>query len=337
MTDNFKKNIIYFFVGFSVLLMISNVIINLIMVEKKKEVQNEMTAEAIEKKFQNCLNSFGIEESWQNVKIINNKNFDSLKKVYHIQIPTDLNIPQFLKELEYELKNEPVEIISEERKDNGISAVKIHSNDFLKFQAYLNYDKDISREKFKFAFLVDDFYNLSISDMDDLLEIQLMFAVSIIPSEVNFELLKSVNKFKKENYLIINDEVSDSKYELETSTSKTRLKSSIISIVTDFNNSIFFMIDKASELYSSTAYNFIRDELLKRKIRLHSYENFIDLRNKETNDLLSLFKFYCEDNSKNKNIFLIDFNGIKTLKEEIKLYQKKGNKLVNPSELIFNE
>lgn len=315
--------------------MITNIIIDFVNTDEEKEVKNEITTKAIEDKFAVCINEFGIQNEWITSKIIDNKSLDSLDKVFFVKIPTDLSIPSFLKEVESKFLFQPVEIISEERKDNGNSTLKIYSNNNLKLQVYLNYDKDISREKFRFAFLVNDFNELSSEESKKILESQFKLAVGIIPSENSFLKLDDIKSLKKENYLIINDDVSDSKYELDPSLSKVRLKSSIISIVEDFGSSIFYMIDKSSELYTSTAYNFIRDELLKRKIRLHSYDNFIDLRGKEKNDLISLFKFYCEDNTHNKKVFIIDFNGLDILTNSIKAFLKKGDKLVNPSELIF--
>jgi len=337
MTDIFKKKIIYFFIGFSILLMITNVIIDFVNTAEAEEKKYEIQSAKIDEKFSETLNEFGLENEWISVKKINNKSFDSLKKVFYIKVPTDLNIPLFLKELESKFTELPVNIISEERKDNGNSTIRISSNEHLKFQAYLNYDNSITREKFKFALLIDNFHDLSSAEIDQLFQNQFSFGVGLIPSDLGLELIQKINQFKKENYFIINDEVSDSKYELDPSLSKTRLKSSIISIVSDYSSSIFCMIDKSSELYSSTSYNFIRDELLKRKIRLHSYENFIDLRNKEGNDLKSLFKFYCEDQESKVKIFLVNYNGLKELLDLIKEFQKKGNKLVNPSELIFPE
>lgn len=337
MTDNFKKKLIYFFIGFSVFLMIANIVVDFFQNEEESLKTHEVSSKLLEEEFNNIIDEFGIDNSWIKVKNINNKNLDSLKKVYYVQIPTDLNIPIFIKEFQKNLLKQPVEVVGEERKDNGNSVIKISSNNHLKFQAYLNYDKSLSREKFQFAFLVNDFQDLSSSERKNILGNDLKMAVGLIPSESAFLQLEEVSKNKKENYLIIDDEISDSKYELDISFSKERLKSSIISIVTDFKNSIFFMIDKESELYKSTAYNFIKDEFLKRKIKLYSYENFIDLRGKEKTDLISLFKFYCDDSSKKKNIFLIDFNGINILSEAIMHYQKKGNRLINPSELLFSE
>lgn len=337
MTDIFKKKIIYFFIGFSILLMVTNVIIDFVNTVEEEEKKYEISIDKIDEQFSETLSDFGIANDWISVKKINNKSYDSLKKVFYLKIPTDLSIPIFLKELESKFIGQPVSIISEERKDNGNSTIRISSNDHLKFQAFLNYDNSITRENFKFAFLVDDFQDLSSTKMDQLFQNQFNFGVGLIPSNVSIELIKKISQFKKENYFIINDEVSDSKYELDPSLSKTRLKSSIISIVSDYSSSIFCMIDKSSELYSSTSYNFIRDELLKRKIRLHSYENFIDLRSKEGNDLKSLFKFYCEDKETKTKIFLVNFNGLNELHSLIKQFQKKGNKLINPSELIFSE
>ena len=63
MTDIFKKKIIYFFIGFSILLMITNVIIDFVNTAEAEEKKYEIQIVKIEEKFSETLNEFGFENN----------------------------------------------------------------------------------------------------------------------------------------------------------------------------------------------------------------------------------------------------------------------------------
>src|SRR3989339_866827 len=127
-----QKKIINILIGASIILLLSNVVLDFFDKKNNKTNSGEITVAKIDSIFFSVLNKFALKEEWIKKKNIKNKKTDSLQYVFDIKIPQDIPIASLLKEMNYGFGEQPVEITSEEKINFGKTVLKITSNEHLK-------------------------------------------------------------------------------------------------------------------------------------------------------------------------------------------------------------
>ncbi|MGK9369837.1 hypothetical protein ACSSWA_13125 [Melioribacter sp. Ez-97] len=319
----------YYLIGIAVSLLIINLSVDLL--SNKQEngedgVIGEFSVWEIDSVFSEILDSHGIEKNWVSKKKIRVDGEDSVHYKIIVRLPADLPIPLILKDLEYAIENDITSFVSEEKKIFGETELRVYSNEKLKLLADIIPDAKLKREHNNLAFI---FYDTEPdnSDFTEILNMPYRFALGFIPSEDSKSAADSINKYDKDYVVILNDDIS-SDYKIKTLSHKKVIDNAINKIVSDFPNALFYLIDEKSELYNSPVYNYVEERFKKRGAELKRISDFILLDDEDKNELLSRFKYYCEDKTGNKTkIFLITPENFKIIKTEFDNYRKKGYKI----------
>ena len=162
------------------------------------------------------------------------------------------------------------------------------------------------REYSQLAFIVTDADDLNDEEFTKLMRISYPFALLLLPEEKTFNLLPKIYEFRKEVFLLLNDDVDEKKYSLDPDYEKLRLKTSVLAVKSDFPNIINYLVDTESDLYTSTSYNYVRDEFKKRDVKIAEYKKIINLDRDSENEIISLIQFYVESGkSQEAKTFLI--------------------------------
>lgn len=326
-----KKKFTKYLLAFAIFLLIFNVLIDLF---KKSNKHNndarELSCQQIDSIFLSVLNEFGIEHEWISTAKIKVPYEDSISKKFLVKIPLDLPIPLIIKDFHKIIENDITSFVSEEKKIFGATELRIYTNEYLKLQALLIPDSQAVRNRNDLSFVITNAFDLGESDFNNFLSIPYNFSALLVPSEELIIKSDSIKKYSKEYIVMLNDELTDSRFKLDPSSHKELLRNSVKNIITFFNSAKLFVIDESSKLYNSTVYNFIRDEFKKRKIILIPSSKFIHLDTDEDTELISRFKFHCENrNGHKQKIFFISFENFQKIKNEFNRFRKKGNKIVS--------
>ncbi len=172
-----------------------------------------------------------------------------------------------------------------------------------------------------------------------LLEIPEPFSPLLIPSTENLSICKFILDKQKTYSLLLNDNIPELKYKLKVGYSKKRLKGSLLSIINDFSSATYFFIDDRSDLFNSSVFSYLKDELVKRKIKIVKLSYLEKLDFSETDLLISSFDTFMKKTTEGeRTTFLINgADKFRNLLPEIKRFRKVGYKIVHPSETKLEE
>ena len=208
------------------------------------------------------LRSFGLLDDW-----IKETKSSKVDYTYKVKIPKDLSIPVILAGINSNFWESGVTINSVEKIFSGRTILEIKLEDEIKLRADFDYDRNIFRSAGTAAFILENF---ELSSFEDslLLEIPEPFSPLLIPSTENLILSKFIIDKQKNYSLLLNDDIPELKYKLKDSYSQNRLKGSLLSIINDFSSATYFFIDDQSGLFNSSVFSYMKDELIKRKIKI---------------------------------------------------------------------
>jgi hypothetical protein len=324
-----QKKIIYFLIVVAFLLIILNLYVESNSSVNEVPIKQEVFTSQIDSLFISTLFKNGIIEEWVEAKSISNKRHDSLRHVFYVDVPEDLQIVSILSDVTKSFNKLPVEIISEERINYSKSALKIYSNNVLKFEAFLTPNPNIEREFAEISFLADA-TQLTVKEVKDLTQkITIPFTLLITPSE---EINKSLsdNELNINSYSVhISDLIEEKQFKLSPESSRELLASTINNLISSFSNAKFFLIDKESDIYNSVAYSYVREKLAESNKVFIEKSRYIDLTDKTFNQIVSIFEFHCENGkSKQRRVLLLNLEDLIKLKPEIFKQRKTGNKFV---------
>jgi len=326
-----KKTITKYLLLIAIFLLFLNVVIDLVKKPQQEKTNNsykELTVAKIDSVFLSVLYEYGIEPQWVSVKKIKVPYEDSISKQINVVLPADLPIPLIIKDVHNIIENDITGFVSEEKKQYGTTEIRIYSNELLKLKALLVPGKEIVRDRNRLAFIISDALELGQSDFSEFLSIPYILATIAVPNESTVIKVDSLRKYYKEYIVLLSNDINDKKFRLDARDQKALLRNSISNISRDFNNAKMFCVDENSRLYNSTVYNFVRDEFLKRKIVLRKQTEFLSLAGNEQ-EILSKFKFYCEDETGLKEkTFLLDYTTFKLIRNDLERYRKKGSRIV---------
>jgi hypothetical protein len=323
-----KKSVLQILFGAALILLIPNLVLNIIdnedkLISKKSKLSNA----EIDSLFRFSLKSFGLLDDW-----IKESKSSKADYSYKVKIPKDLSIPVILAEINSNFWESGVTINSVEKIFSGRTIIEIKLEDEIKLRADFDYDQNIFRSAGTAAFILENF---ELSSFEDslLLEIPEPFSPLLIPSTENLILSKFIIDKQKTYSLLLNDDIPELKYKLKDSYSQNRLKGSLLSIINDFSSATYFFIDDQSDLFNSSAFSYLKDELVKRKIKIVKLSYLQKLNFSEMNVLISSFDTFMKNTEEGESItFLISADNFRNLLPEIKSYRKVGYKFVHPSE-----
>jgi hypothetical protein len=332
----FKKRILIYLIACTILLLILNTVIEFFNrpIKAGNEFSKELTTYQIDSVFIDVLDKYGIESRWITTKSIKVTDEDSLKKQLIVKLPADLPIPLIIRDFHKIIENDITGFVSNEKKMFGNTEIRVYTNEQLKLQALLVSDPLTIRERNKLTFVFSDANYLSQSEFNQFLGLPYYLSMTIVPSDAAVLKADSLKKYSKEYLILLNDEMTDKNYKLETGDQKALLKNSLNNIAVNFPNAKKFLIDEGSRLFNSVIYNFIRDEFNKKKIDLIPLSEFILLEASNENELISKFKFHCMDGSGSKQkTFLLTFENFVKIRGELELFKKKGHTVIPISQI----
>ena len=327
-----KKSVLIILFGTALVLLIINLTLNII--DKNNTISNktELSDVEIDSLFRLSLHSFGLLDDW-----IGESKSSKVENSYKVKIPEDLSIPVILTEINSNFWESDVTINSVEKKFSGRTILEIKLEDEIILRADFDYDNNIFRSAGTAAFILENF---ELSSFEDslLLEIPEPFSPLLIPSKKNLRLSKFITNKQKSYSLLLNDNIPELKYKLKDSYSQNRLKGSLRSIINDFSSATYFFIDERSDLFNSSVFSYLKDELAKRKIKIIKLSNLRKLNFSEMDVLISSFDTFMKNTEEGESItFLISADHFRNLLPEIKSYRKVGYKIVHPSETKSEE
>ena len=327
-----KKRIITYLFVIAILALAANVIIVKIFGSKVYAKESGLSAADINKEFINDLYNFGLKSEW--IKIIKNKNAKDIYS-YRVQLPKDLSIPVVLSEIYASFYSSDIKINSMEKTIGGKTTVEIYQQNNLRLTSEFNYGNDIRRDAGDLGIIVFGLEQLNSNNIDAMIGFPLTFITVLVPSKSAVKLIPNLTDNRKEYAILINDNISDLDYKLSKDFSIYRLKLIVRSIVADFPNAVFFLIDDQSKLYSSPAGKIIEDEFTKRNIKLLTQSSIPEILNGSSSGIKEIFRNKVEKvhlgSSKLISIRADDFTA---LKPEIFSLIKVGYKFISPSLVI---
>jgi len=328
-----KKSVLLILFGAALFLLILNLVLNIIENENKPiSNKTELSSTEIDSLFRLSLHSFGLLDDW-----IKESKSPKADNSYKVKIPKDLSIPVILTEINSNFWESGVTINSAEKIFSGRTILEIKLEDEIKLRADFDYDQNIFRSAGTAAFILENFELSSIAD-SLLLIIPEPFSPLLIPSMENLILSKFIVDKQKTYSLLLNDDIPELKYKLKDSYSQNRLKGSLLSIINDFSSATYFFIDDQSDLFNSSVFSYMKDELAKRKIKIVKLSHLKKLNFSEMNVLISSFDTFMKNVKEEESItFLISTDNFRNLLPEIKRYRKVGYKFVHPSETKLEE
>ena len=328
-----KKSAISILFGAALVLLIANLVLNIINNENNSiSNKTELSSVEIDSLFRLSLHSLGLLDDW-----IKERKRSKVDYSYKVKIPKDLSIPVILAEIKSNFWESGVTINSVEKTFSGRTMLELKLENEVKLRADFDYDKNIFRSAGTAAFILENF---ELSSFEDslLLEIPEPFSPLLIPSTENLILSKFIIDIQKTYSLLLNDDIPELKYKLKDSYSQNRLKGSLLSIINDFSSATYFFIDDQSDLFNSSVFSYLKDELGKRKIKVVTLSYLQKLDFSETDLLISSFDTFMKNTEEGESItFLISADNFKNLLPVIKRFRKVGYKVLHPSETIPEE
>ncbi len=325
-----KKSVLLILFGAALVLLIANLVLNIIENENNSIYnKTELSSSEIDSLFRFSMHSLGLLDDW-----IKESRSSTVGNSYKVKIPSDLSIPVILAEINSKFWESDVTINSVEKIFSGRTILELKLENEVKLRADFDYDKNILRSAGTAAFILENF---ELSSFEDslLLEIPEPFSPLFVPSKENLLLSKFIFDKQKTYSLLLNDDIPELKYKLKDGYSKNRLKGPLLSIINDFSSATYFFIDDQSDLFNSLIFSYLRDELVKRKIKIVKLSYLEKLDFSETDLLISSFDTFMKNTEEGESItFLISADNFRNLLPEIKSYRKVGYKIVHPSETI---
>jgi hypothetical protein len=257
---NSKKLLVILF-SVSLLLLLSHLVLSFVSPDTNLHKLTSLSDNEIDKIFKASVNSFAIKDEW--IKLIkDNPPIPS----YRIKVPSDLPIAQSLGELSKQYEGYNLTVSAEEKKIHGRTLMQVSSGSDIKLKADFRYDKDIKRTFSKSALFI---YGRESKEAE---YDSLMFTTNrdisslLIPSKSNAAYSTWLRESGFDYAVLLNNEINDLEFRMRKDYSEIRLKLIVQNIVMSFTHSLFYVINKNSDIYSSPNYLVIKKNL-KRKIR----------------------------------------------------------------------
>lgn len=291
----------------------------------------QINADEINTRFLLALKNLGIKDNWILTETGKKKKpHDSLKYNYKIGVAPDLPITVILNELNKNLDSDLLTVSSKEEGINGKTKFLVNSGKALKLSAEFNYDTLLVREKKRGGIILTNAGRLTEVDLLKLLRTPEQFAILLTPAKTVTNLIKKIKDNKKEYVLYLDDNITDLEYKLRSGFPKERTREVLSNLAGKFRDASFIMVDEESDLYNSSIYNFIYDEIMRRKIMLIKKEDSHLLAGGR-DEIISDFTTGMHTETDVPKLFLTDAENYFIIQPEVAKMRKIGYKFLNPS------
>ena len=286
----------------------------------------------LSKRFRNILTEFGIEDKLiKETKSVDKRSSHEISN-FKVQVPKDLSIPEILQELYQSFRKDSLTI-------NSVEKIKRRKINFLLkrgasnlLQAEFDYSKNYSRNRGFIAFILYDVDPGNQSTIQ-LIESPTKLNFLIRPDTKQIQNLEFISKNSQQYSVLIDDDISEQKYQLGSSFSEQRIVTVVKTLVTDYQKAVCFIVDNNSDFYKSTNYEILKREFTKRNIKLFRTSDFVNLNFDET--ILTTFDEKIESLGTGESlIFLLSEESYLSLNPEINRYKKKGYRVITSSLIL---
>jgi len=283
--------------------------------------------------FDSVMEMYGINKEWITKRKNLVKGNDTIDFHYYVKIPKDIPTAMLQYDISRLINDSGIDVISEEKGINGDVSLKILRDKKLELFCKFEMFKELSREKIPVGFILYGAIDLSKDEMEFLYRSPHAFTIAVPASKEGKDFKDSVTVKGKKFALVIDDEI-DTPYELKSIFSNSVLNAKVMSLIFDFGSADLTIVDRQSEFVKSPFFNMISSAMEKRGKQYFSLSRFINLREKESSDLISLFQFHINSgNHPAGAVFMINAQDFSTLGEKITGFRKKGHKIILPSEI----
>jgi hypothetical protein len=246
-----RTSIISILLIITIILLGGNIIIEKYFEHLKKISAKGLPAELINKRFLTALTNYNIDSSWISEKDLSKDKKDSLKYNYSVKIPADLPPSLLIKEIINQFDTNEVNIFAADEKSESSVVLKIFSAGYLKLTSDIKNNNSIQRQADSLAFMITGIEDLNSENFNNILMMPEQFACVISPSKHAVEISKMLIDEQKQTAVLLNDDITELEFKLNSSYSKNRIKNSLKSISGTFNKASFYVIDKNSDIYNS--------------------------------------------------------------------------------------
>ena len=329
----FRKNLLLTLIASAVILVAANILLNSdLFVNSSNE--DTIDEEEISQRFLNILAEFDIEAKFIKESKVKDKHSNHVISSFKVQVPTDLTIPEIMKDVFQSFRKDSLIIQSLEKVKGGKTALSLKIGSSAVLQAEFDYAKNYNRNNGYFAFILNDVDPANASIID-LIESPAKINLLIRPETKNLQQLEFIRNNGQQFSVLIDDDISEQNYKLSATYSEQRVVTVIKTLVTDFQNAACFIIDDNSNFFNSSNNEILTRELSKRNIKLFRTSDFMNLINDET--ILDSFDNQLEALvSGGSIIFLVSEEAYKSLNSEIKKYTKKGYRVITSSLILLD-
>ena len=330
-----KKKLIQILFGLAFVFLIANLVVNKLTHYHYTSIEKARNSNYINSKFISALHSYGIENNWIKKERRYRKDDDSLNYKYKVEVPKDLPIALLLNEIEDSLGVNGIAIRAKELKFGGETLLKVYSGDNLKLQSIFSYDENIARDAGTVGIIVKDADQLSNENFQKLIKLPERFSILLSPSKKTAALQQQITSSQKEICVLISDETTDNDYKMKAGFSADRIRNSIRSIISDYSDAAFFVLDNKSALYSSPAMKIIRDFLDKGRMKYIELSNCRALNAGSETEVTNQFEnFVKKSKSKTHSILLLTPDEMNSQIPELIKFRKIGYKFVRTSVVL---
>ena len=281
------------------------------------------------------MDDFDIDNSLVKEIKTSNKNQNPEVSSFKIQVPKDLTIPEILLEVYNTFRKDSISISSVEKVKNGKTTLLLKYGTKTLLSADFDYSKTYSRNKGYLAFIIED-VDLEDPQVSSLIDSPFKINFLLRPEAALQKNLEYVLKNGQQYSVLIDDDVTEQKYKLGPNFSEQRVINVVKTLVTDFKNSVCFVLDENSDFYKSKNYEVLKRELTKRKIKLFTLSEFTPLFFNES--LIADFDTNVNSLEDGESIiFLVNEEVFDALKDEILKFQKRGFRVIASSLILINE
>lgn len=285
--------------------------------------------------FRKILDDFDIDDSLVKETKTSIKNQSPEVSSFKIQVPKDLTIPEILLEVYNTFRKDSISISSVEKVKNGKTTLQLKYGTKTLLSADFDYSKTYSRNKGYLAFIIED-VDLEDPQISSLIDSPFKINFLLRPEPVLQKNLEYVLKNGQQYSVLIDDDVIEQKYKLGPNFSEQRVINVVKTLVTDFKNSVCFVLDENSDFYKSKNYEVLKRELTKRKIKLFTLSEFTPLFFNES--LITDFDTNVNSLEDGESIiFLVNEEVFDALKDEILKFQKRGFRVIASSLILIND
>jgi len=327
----FKKNLLVVLITIAVFLVAANTLL------KKNWSESEINQFTVDEKelsqrFKNILTEFGIEGNLIKETKSSDKHSSQEISNFKVQVPIDLSIPEILQELYKSFRKDSLTINSVEKIKGGKStfSLKLGASNLL--QADFDYSKNYSRNRGFIAFILYD-VDPGNPSITQLIESPTKLNFLIRPDSKQIQNLEFISKNSQQYSILIDDDISEQKYQLGPSFSEHRIVTVVKTLVTDYQKAVCFIVDDNSDFFKSANYEILKREFTKRNIKLFRTSDFESLNFDDT--ILPTFDEKIESLETGESIiFLLSEESYLALNPEINRYKKKGYRVITSSLIL---